>query len=146
MGAPFTNFTVGRDNQFVFVFPLVGVLQPKNIVAIDIRPLDKDLVSHGIDGVARFGTVPAGYEGTVTIDRASRDLGDFWAAVEANYYAGNQVLPGYIEQYINEADGSVSQYRYEQCSMRISDFGSVQGDQKQAIKARFNASFRTKVA
>jgi hypothetical protein len=143
---PATNgFTVGRD-VFIDLTLSTGPLRlPTTTTGFDAKQETKELTSHGLDGVNRFAELPAGWKGSVEMDRSDSVIDDYFAQMEADYYAGKITNPATITETISEANGSVSQYRYIGVVFKFQEAGKKRGDDKVAQTIGWSASKRLKV-
>ncbi|MDE2468743.1 MAG: hypothetical protein KGL35_08370 [Bradyrhizobium sp.] len=143
---PVSNgFTVGRD-VYIDITTATGPLRlPITTTGFDAKQSTKKIESHGLDGVNRFAELPAGWSGTIDMDRSDSSLDDYFAQAEADYYAGKIVPPATITETITEANGTVSQYRYIGVVFAFSDAGKKKGDDKVSQSISWSASKRLKV-
>lgn len=140
------NQSIGKDVSFV-VMTSSGALNipAAAITKFDAQPDTSHEARKGLDGVTRNLVYPNGWKGSFEIDRMSSVVDDFWAQYESDYYAGRNLLPGTINEVIQEADGSVSQYRYDGVVLDLKDAGSREADKVIKLKLDFYASRRKKV-
>lgn len=143
-----TNYgtlNVGHDISIDVVLPSGRHLILSHITSFDAKPIQKKLKSVGIDGIARNGVIPEGWQLSFDIDRADSNADDFWAAYEDAYYARQTVQNVTITQTISEANGAITVWRYEGVALHFSDAGKWQSDQFVKMKMEGEASFRRKV-
>jgi hypothetical protein len=142
---PINNQSVGKDVSICLITSKGNL----NIPAAAITKFDATTdTSHearkGLDGVTRNAVFPNGWKGSLEIDRMDSTVDDFWAQYESDYYAGLNLLPGTINETISEANGSISQYRYEGVMFELKDAGSREADKVIKMKLDFYASRRKK--
>ncbi len=143
---PATNgFTVGRDVVIDLTLSTGPLRLPTTTTGFEAKQETKEINSHGLDGVNRFAELPAGWKGTVEMDRSDSSMDDYFAQAEADYYAGKLTSPATITETISEADGSVSQYRYTGVVFKFTEPGKKRGDDKVAQTIGWSASKRIKV-
>ena len=143
---PFNNFSIGKDVVLDIVTPS-GVLNlPVTTTGFEAKPLYNHIKSIGMDGVNREAAIPTGWSGSITLDRQNNVVDAFFAQQEAGYYAGQNVLTAQITETIQEANGTVSQYRYVNVSLSFEEAGKKTGDDKIAQTIGFFASKREQVA
>jgi hypothetical protein len=143
---PFNDFSIGKDVVLDVITPS-GVLNlPVTTTGFEAKPEYNKLASVGLDGINREASIPKGWRGTITLDRRNNVVDAFFAQQEAGYYAGQNVLTGSITETIQEADGSVSQYRYVGVSLSFEEAGKKSGDSKIEQTIGFFASQRQQVA
>jgi len=142
---PINSYTVGRDLSLDIIGPN-GPLSFSQITGFTSKPDITDQKIKGLDGITRHLRFPDGWSGSFDIERQNSVLDDYWAQLEANYYAGLNELPVTITETIQEVNGSISQYRYLQVLLTIDDAGSYKGDASVHQKMRFVAARRVKVS
>jgi len=143
---PSNSFNVGKDVTLQVVTPQGPLNLPVTTTGFESKPQYSKLRSKGLDGVNRGANIPDGWEGSITLDRSNSVVDDFFAAQEAGYYAGQNVLNATITETIREINGSVSQYRYIGVCLSFDEAGSKKGDQLISQTIGFYASQRIKVA
>jgi len=139
--------TIGKDVS-IDLFTSKGVLPIPAawITQFDAKPATTNTTSKGLDGVTRYGVFPDGWKGTIAVDRMGPALDQFWAQIEADFYAGNNIATGTITETIKEPDGSISQYRYLGVMFDFKDAGSRVANQLVKQKLDFMAARRVRVA
>ncbi len=143
---PYNNFSLGKDIVLDVITPQGVLALPVTTTGFEAKPIYNRIKSKGLDGINREAAVPEGWEGSITLDRQNNAIDAFFAKQEAGYYAGQNVLTASITETISEADGSVSQYRYVNVSLRFDEAGKKTGDNKIEIHIGFFASQRQQVA
>ncbi len=109
------------------------------------RPNHTRLTSNALDGMTRIADLPDTWEGTITFDRASSAIDDYFAAKEEAYHRGQVLPPCTITETIREVNGGLTQFRYEGVSLTMTDAGNAQGKDKVAMTIDFIAGRRRKV-
>jgi hypothetical protein len=142
----FGPLTIGKDVSADIVLPSGQVLRLGNITGFDRKPMSTDVNSKGIDGVNRFGNIPDGWDLSFNADREDSSADDYYAQVEADYYAGKVIKNVTVYETITEVNGSITQYRYEGCSLKYTDAGSFEADKVVKTKWTGKAARRTKIA
>lgn len=143
---PSNSFNVGKDVTLQVVTPQGPLNLPVTTTGFESKPQYSKLRSKGLDGINRGANIPDGWEGSITLDRSNSVVDDFFAAQEAGYYAGQNVLNATITETIQEISGAISQYRYTGVCLSFDEAGSKKGDQLIAQTIGFYASQRIKVA
>lgn len=143
---PVGGQTVGRDISLVVVTSR-GTLNipPAAITGFSSAPNNGVDKRKGFDGKTRTLISPGDWQGSLDIDRFNSAIEDYWAQIEADYYAGLDTAYGTIQETIQEPNGSITQYRYEDMALDLKDLGSKTADQAVTIKLDFHASRRTKI-
>jgi hypothetical protein len=143
---PYANFSLGKDVVLDVITPS-GVLQlPATTTGFESKPVYKREKSSPLNGINLEVPIPAGWEGSITLDRQNSAIDDFFAQQEAGYYAGQNVLQATITETISEASGAISQYRYTNVALRFDEAGKKTGDSKIQQTIGFFASQRIKVS
>lgn len=141
---PVNNYSVARDLTFSVVTPS-GTLALAGKTDYSIKPMTTDLKHKGMDGIVEHGVIPDGWQVTIKLDRRSPELDAYFAAREADYFAGVNQQAGTILESITEADGSISQYRYTGVILKYDDAGDWKGDSNVSVSLTGMASRRIKV-
>jgi hypothetical protein len=143
---PNNNQSVGKDIAIVLMTSAGALNIPAAaITKFDAQPDTSHEARKGLDGVTRNAVFPNGWKGSFDIDRMNSAVDEFWAQYESDYYNGVNLLPGTINEVIVEANGSISQYRYEGVVLDLKDAGSREADKVIKMKLDFYASRRKKV-
>jgi hypothetical protein len=125
---PTGRFTTGKDISLVIQTPL-GPLQVQ-LTDFTANPKVGTLESTQITGRTISAYTPRGWDVSFKFDRFDSTADDYWAAFEAQYYAGVDQLPGTIFQTIKENDGSVSSYQFNGVVIKLDKAGDYAGDKK----------------
>jgi hypothetical protein len=142
---PLNGYSVGRDHSLCIVGPN-GPIAFNQITSFQSKPDTTDKKIKGLDGITRHLRFPDGWSGSFDIERQDSTLDDYWAQVEANYYAGVNERPISITETIQEVSGAITQYRYLDVLLTPDDTGSWKGDDSVKQKLKFVASRRIKVS
>jgi hypothetical protein len=142
---PFNSFSIGKDVTIDVMTPS-GLLQlPVTVTQFNMDPIYKDINCATLGGEVLESALPAGWRGSIMLDRQDGTVDDFFAQYEAGYYAGQNIQWSQITETISEADGSISQYRYTKCSLKFEKAGDKKGDDKISQTIGVFASKRLKV-
>lgn len=142
---PVNSFSVGRDVTLDIIGPQ-GPLRFNLITGFHSKPDITDAKVKGLDGITRHVRFPDGWSGGFSVERQDSTVDDYFAQLEANFYAGLNEQPCTITETITEANGSVTQYRYQQVLLKLDDAGSWEGDKTVKQSISFMAARRVKVA
>lgn len=142
---PVNSFSVGRDVSLDITGPQ-GPLRFNLITGFSSKPDITDVKVKGLDGITRHARFPDGWSGNFEVTRQDSTIDDYFAQLEANFYAGLNENPVTITETITEASGAVTQYRYQQVLLKLDNAGSWQGDQVVKMSVSFMAARRVKVA
>lgn len=142
---PLNGFSVGRDIATNIQTP-TGSLVLSLITKFSAKPETTDKKVKGLDGVTRHLIFPDGWTGDFEVERQDSNVDDFFAAQEANYYAGQNLLPSTITETITEVSGATTQYQFSGVILKLVDAGDWEGDNTVKQKLTFFAETRIKVA
>lgn len=142
---PLNGFSVGRDVGLDIIGPQ-GPLRFNLITGFQSKPDITDAKIKGLDGITRHVRFPDGWSGSFSIERQDSTIDDYFAQLEANYYAGLNELPLTITETITEVSGQVTQYRYVNVLLKLDDAGSWEGDKSVKQRLSFMAARRLKVS
>ena len=143
---PNNGFSIGHDVSVDIsdivtgkqvVFPLV--------TGFSAEPKTKQIISEPLNGPPFFAENPNGWGGTIDLDRTDGSV-DFWFADrEARYYKGQSLFNVTIVQTVQERDGSISQFRYPNVALKLSQAGQWKASEKVSIRLDWVASTRIQV-
>lgn len=142
---PFQNFSTGKDVTLQVVTP-DGILSIPLATSFKPEPEYSEIKSKILDGRTLKDFIPDGWKGTIQLDRSDAGVDQYFAQLEDNYYNG--VTPGgavTIFETIQEKDGSITEYRYDEVSLKLSESGEYSGDKKVEQKIEFHATRRRRV-
>lgn len=139
------GFTVGRDLS-LDIIGANGPLRFNLITDFKAKPDITDQKVKGLDGITRHVRFPDGWSGSFTVERQDSTIDDYFAQVEANYYAGLNETTLTLTETITEASGAVSQFRYTGVLLKLDDAGEYKGDSTVKQMVSFVAARRIKVA
>jgi hypothetical protein len=142
---PVNSFSVGRDLTFTLVGP-TGNLTINGLTDYGCKPMFSKLKHKGLDGENMNAAIPDGWEISIKLDRQDATIDNFFAALEASYFAGQNIASGTISENIVEADGSITQFQYTKVSLTYDDAGSWRGDSLVPISLTGSAARRNKVS
>lgn len=140
------GYSLGRDVTLAIILPNGSSLQLGKITKWTAKQDTSDQKIKGIDGITDHLRFYEGWSGSFDVERRSPDLDVYFAALEANYYAGLDEQPATLQQTITEPNGQVSQYRFERVLLKYEDAGDWSGDKAVSQKVSFQATRRIKQA
>lgn len=144
---PFDNFTIGKDVALNVNSPTGPLVLPVTTTAFEMKPeykrLDNDSM---VDGLHREVALPRGWRGTITLDRRDATVDSFFAAREAGYYAGQNILNASITETITESNGPPTVWLYTKVSLTFEEAGNKMGDEKVTQRIGAFASERRQLA
>ena len=142
---PSNSFTVGRDISLTIVTPS-GVLTIPGLTEFSADPETTKLKSKAIDGTTRHAVIPDGWKGSFKVDRIDPTLDNYWAQFEASYFSGVNITAATITEVLQEADGSITEWRYEGVVLDLDKAGDYGGDKLVSQSLSFMASRKIKVS
>ncbi len=142
---PIQGYSVGRDYTLV-IQTSNGTLQPNKITEFKSKQDVTDVRVKRLDGITDHVRFFDGWSGGFSIERQDATLDNYFAQLEAGYYAGINEQAAQIYETIQEANGAVSQFRYDGVLMTLDDAGTRAGDATIKQSISFVASRRIKVS
>ena len=144
---PVHNMNVGVDYTFAFYDGATGTLiDLGDVQSVRITSMKHDLKSMPYNGPPRYGYVPDGFRIEFVIVRNVPT----WEAFQANYdklfNQGAILLPGVLNESVNNPDGSISRYQYTECAMHLNDHGDVTRERPTQIRLEGLASTKVLIA
>ncbi len=142
---PVNSFSVGRDCTLTIV-TASGPLNLNLITGFQSAPDMAEVKVKGLDGITRHVRFFDGWRGKFMVERADSTVDDYFAQLEANYYAGINEQPATLTETITEVSGAVTQYRYLKVLLKLDDAGEWKGDATVKQSLSFVAAQRLKIA
>ena len=142
---PLNGYSVGKDVTLTIVTPN-GVMTLPKITHFRSKQDTIDEKKKPLDGITDFLRYYDAWSGSFTVERTDSTLDDYFAALEANFYAGLTEGPVSITETIQEVSGAVSQYRYTRVLLKYEDAGEFAGDKSVTQSLSFVAGRRIKIA
>ncbi len=139
---PINGYSVGRDTTLDIIDPQVGTLRFNKITEFQSKQDVTDIKVKGIDGITEHVTFADGWSGSFSIERQDATLDKYFSRLEQDYYSGLNRAAATITQTIQEADGSITTFRYLKVVFKLDDAGSWAGDKTVKQKISFMASRR----
>ncbi len=143
---PQQGFSIGRDVTVIAILSDGTTLRFGKITGWNAKPEVTKVKVKGLDGSVNNLRFHEGWAGAFKCDRQNDGLDSYWSQVEANYYAGIEEDSCTIQQTIQEPDGSVSQYRFENAVLDYDDPGDWASDKTVSQSVSFAAARRIQQA
>ncbi len=140
------GYTVGRDRTLIITGNNGISASFKVLTMSSSRQVTAPVKIVKMDGTVDHLELPNGWEGSIEVERQDSTMDDYFATLESQYYAGQDILPARIAETITEAGGVLSQYAYTGVMLKYSAAGDYKGDGSVKQKMDFVASRRLKVA
>ena len=144
---PVNGMNVGVDYTLTYYDATSGSLvNLGDVQDVKITANKHDIKSSPYNQVPRFGYVPDGYKIDFTITRAVSTLEDLMVTFSKNFNAGNVQAPGYLNETINNADGSVSRYQYTNFVVFLTSHGDISREKVVTLVLEGMASDKVHIA
>lgn len=144
---PVNGMNVGVDYSLnYFDASSGGLIELGDVQEVKIVAMKHDISSKPYNQPPRFGFVPDGYKIDFTITRSGPILEDLMVLLEANFNAGNVLAPGFLNETINNADGTVSRYQYGNFVVFLTSHGDVSREKVVTLSLEGMASTKKKLA
>lgn len=122
--------TVGKDYSFGYYdADSQTMVDLGSVQNLKINALKHDIKNQPYNDVPSFGYIPDGYKISGTIVRTSSALEDFQLAANTRFNSGQSSAAGYLNEIVNNADGSQSKYQYTGFVFWLTDIGDVTREQ-----------------
>ena len=141
---PVNSFSVGKDISYTVV-TASGTLTLTGKTDYSVKPVFTDLKHKGLDGVTSHGVIPDGWQIDLKFDRRDPNVDNYFAQLEADYFAGVNQKGGTIYESVVEQDGSITSFRYTNVILKYDSAGDWKGDSLVSISVSAMASRRLKV-
>jgi hypothetical protein len=144
---PQSGLNIGNDARFDIHTGAGKILSLPTLTKFTSKKIAKKLTVKPLGGLPiHLSFMEDGWEGSFEVSRADGRLDKYFADMEAAYYAGANQPPGFIQQTINEVDGTVSTYQYQGVVLYYDDAGDYEVEKNVVQKVSFLASTRVKLA
>ena len=143
---PVNGMNTGTDYALFYYDGASGALiNLGDVQVIDIVAETHLLKNQPYNQPPSYGYVPDGYKIEFTITRTGADLENFFAAAEANFNNGAVQKPGFLQETINNPDGSISRFQYQKMAIFLRDHGSISRDKVVMLKLEGYASTKVPI-
>jgi len=144
---PINGMNVGTDYLIQYYDGTSGALVALgDIQNIKITGQKHDIATRPYNGFPRFGYVPDGYKVDFTITRNVSTLEDLMVTYAANFANGTLIRPGFLNETINNWDGTISRYQYQNFVVFLTDHGDISREKNVTIKFEGMASNKVAIA
>ncbi|MBB5508156.1 hypothetical protein [Paraburkholderia atlantica] len=142
---PMNGYSVGRDITLVIQTPS-GPLSLNKITKFTAKQESTEVRVKRLDGITDRLRFFDGWSGGFEIERQDSVVDDYFAQLEANYYAGINEQPCQIYETHTEPNGMTTQYRHDGVLLTLDNAGEWMGDSTVKISLKWTGSRRTKTA
>lgn len=144
---PVNAMNVGVDYAFQYFSGQTGALvNLTDVQDVVITAQKHDIKTMPYNNVPRFGYVPDGFKVEFTITRSLPILEDLMASYSAAFNQGQVLGPGFLNESVNNADGSLSRYQYTNCVIYLINHGNISRDKVVVLRLEGYASDKVKIA
>jgi hypothetical protein len=144
---PVNGMNIGVDYAITYYESVSGgLINLGDVQDVKIAALKHDISSKPYNQLPRYGYVDDGFKIDFTITRNGSILEDLMVTLSAQLNAGNVMGPGYLNETINNADGSISRYQYTNFVVFLTDHGDISREKTVTIKLEGMASAKVKIA
>ena len=136
---------VGTDYSLAYFDGNTGIIVDLgDVQSVRIVALKHELKSMPYNTVPRYGYVPDGFRIDFSIVRTAALMEDLMVTFSKNFNQGSVIQPGYLNESINNPDGSVSRYQYTNFVIFLDDHGDV--SREKPVMQRLTGMASDKVA
>jgi hypothetical protein len=144
---PVNGMNVGVDYTITYYDSTTGALiNLGDIQDVKITALKHDIASKPYNQVPRFGYVPDGFKIDFQITRNGPTLEDLMVTFSQNFNQGNVQGSGYLNETINNADGTISRYQYTGFVVFLTSHGDISREKVVTLTLEGMASDKVKIA
>lgn len=144
---PINGMNVGVDYAISYYESSSGTLiSLGDVQSVKIIANKHDIKSAPYNQVPRFGYVPDGFKVDFTITRTGSILELLMTTFNSNFNAGNIITPGFLNESINNPDGTVSRFQYTNFVVFLTDHGDISREKVVSMKLEGMASDKIVIA
>lgn len=144
---PINGMNVGVDYSITYFESASGTLVALGDVQnVKIIAQKHDIKSAPYNQVPRYGYVPDGFKIDFTITRTGSVLEDLMALFSSNFNLGNIITPGFLNESVNNPDGTVRRYQYTNFVVFLTDHGDISREKVVSLKLEGMASDKIIIA
>lgn len=144
---PVNGMNVGVDYAISYYESVASsLIDLGDVQSVKITAQKHDIKSSPYNQLPRYGYVPDGFKIDFTITRTGSVLEDLMVTFSTNFNAGNIITPGFLNQSINNPDGTVRRYQYTNFVVFLPDHGDISRDKVVSMKLEGMASDKIIIA
>jgi hypothetical protein len=138
---PVNGMSVGVDYSITYFESASSTLiNLGDVQSVTITAMKHDIKTSPYNAVPRYGYIPDGFRISFTITRSTSALEDLSILNSTNFNNGQVISPGFLNETINNADGTVSMYQYTNFVVFLTDHGDVSREKVVTLKLEGMAS------
>ncbi len=116
---PSNSFSVGKDLSVVLTGPGGTVIELPKLTGWHFEPQYDSFTSKPLDGPKRMLDLPDGHNFALKFDREDAQVDQFFAALEAAYWALGGFVPSFtMYAYITERNGSQTTFEFTESTVK----------------------------
>jgi hypothetical protein len=143
---PANGMNVGVDYQITYYESTSGGLIPLgDVQSVRITAQHHPIKNARYNQPPTFAYIPDGYKIDFTITRNGAVLENLMATFEQQFNAGNVMTPGYLQETINNADGTISRFQYEKFVVFLTNHGDISREKTVTMTLEGMASKKTPI-
>jgi hypothetical protein len=144
---PVNGMNVGVDYSITYFSSASGgLINIGDVQNVKITASKHDISSKPYNQVPRFGYVPDGFKIDFTITRTGSVLEDLMVQFSQAFNNGSVLTPGFLNESINNPDGSVRRYQYTNFVVFLTDHGDISREKVVTLKLEGMASDKIIIA
>jgi hypothetical protein len=138
---------IGADYSITYYdSPSGSLINLGDVQTIKITAMKHDIKSSPYNNYPKYDFIDDGFKIDFTMVRNSSTLEDLAVLRSANLQAGQVMGAGYLNETINNADGSVSRYQYINFVAFLTDHGDISREKIVTLTMEGMASAKVKIA
>lgn len=138
---------VGVDYSITYYDSNTGALvELGDVQTVKITALKHDIASKPYNQSPRFGFIPDGFKIDFQMTRTGSILEDLMVEFAQRFAQGQVQGAGYLNETINNPDGSVSRYQYTNFVIFLTDHGDISREKVVTMTLEGMASEKVQIA
>lgn len=144
---PVNGMGLGVDYSFSYYDGNSGTIQTLgDIQDVKIVAQKHDIKSNPYNSVPRFGFIPDGYRIDFSIVRTGPAIENLMVSFSSAFNQGKVIKPGYLNESVNNPDGTISRYQYTNFVAFLTDHGDISREKVVTLKLEGMASDKVQIA
>lgn len=139
------DWNTGGDSDLKVIAPNGENIDLTNMKSFKPKPNTNEIKWDDHKGIPRNAVTPKGWTATFDVVRGTSQIDDMWNDIENDWHDRRIYRTGTVFQFINNADGSQSVFKFEDCAFTLEDAGEWAGDKEVTYTVKFDAKRRVKV-
>lgn len=141
------GLSVGPDYAFgLYDGTSAQILVMDDVQSVKVTKHNTSIASKPYNSRPRFAHVADGYSGSFALMRTSPILDKLEVLRDAGIYNGNVMPPSFLNETINNPDGTVSKFQYTNVDWYVTEMADVSKDKAVTRTVEFHASDRIQLS